>query len=227
MAGEPAPLAAVQAAVLKSSASQAAQANKPALAATAVAQDLSVMADQAKSYSAGVAAGNVEADKQGGAIAARMAEDRAHADSIRAQELALERLQTQRAQADADGQRQSQANRLRDAQRERDFVDQPQTQAEVEKGWQDNANSVAFHARTHYGPRFNTALDSILSSGASTPAEAMALFDAWQSKQYADTDQGKSVHNIDRATIARYVRAVFDAGNGKSVDTSTLAPKRK
>lgn len=109
MAGEPAKLADVQAAVLKSAAGATAQ-QAPDAAAQHVAQDLSVMADQAKGYTAGVAQGLTNAQDTAANRDARIAQDRATQEAIYQAQIDTQRAQTAaasaRAQAAAEAQRQ-------------------------------------------------------------------------------------------------------------------------
>jgi hypothetical protein len=93
MAG-PVPLAVTQAAALKSAAGKQAQA--PAVESTqvgAVKQDLAVMADQAKGYTAGVNAGVITAQDNRAAQARRLAAEKAAADAARAQEAQMRAIE--------------------------------------------------------------------------------------------------------------------------------------
>lgn len=95
MAGQPASLSDVQAAVLKSAADKAgAQGGNPTYGAPAVAQDLAVMADQAQGYSAGVAAGVDNAKVNSAAQNSQQAEAKAQSDALRSAQLASQQAQT-------------------------------------------------------------------------------------------------------------------------------------
>lgn len=98
------PLAAVQAAILKSAAGQ--QGQKPATPTTlsGVQSDLAVMADQAIGYTAGAARGFSQATANSDALGGRLTDARGKADSFRAQQIETERLQKE--QQDAQNQAQ-------------------------------------------------------------------------------------------------------------------------
>ena len=168
MAGGPAPLAAVQAAVMKSAAGAAAQAPASMASAfqdNAIASDLSVMADQAKGYTQGVNLGNNEAASNRSAQAGRLAQEAAQAAQERANSLELQRmdLQAQQARMAADSEA---------AQRQLSSVDEEDEAA----AYAQRRDAVLGFAARNRDLQFGVDLDKIVSNSGSY-GEAVALME--------------------------------------------------
>lgn len=222
MAGDPAPLAAVQAAVLKSAAS--AQGQEPASQNSqsgAVTQDLAVMADLAKGYSAGAIAGNLEAENQRASASTRMAEEAAQAQAARARALDLQRLQTQEMAARAARDAQETQLRIKEAQAEGERRRQA---LEAENGGlsdeevarrQNLIMDVQANARANVDSATNIALDTVTKVSRS-PQEALDYFDQLQREgEFA---------GVNRAIIERYATALFDADAGRTPKALASSP---
>ena len=215
MAGEPAPLAAVQAAVLKTAASKQAAAGDPAASsqAGAVAQDLAVMADQAKGYAAGVNQGVIVAQDNRAAQNRRIAEEAAQAAAERSRALQLEQMQT--AQMRIEGETA--------AQRDRFQVEQERLQQAKENEGPDeidlsNSLSVLRHATMSRGPRFQAALAAALEE-ATNPNEAVAILR--NSARHGEEWAVGIKENVLRSYAQQYFRAL----EGKAISLNQLNPK--
>lgn len=227
MAGEPAPLAAVQAAVLKSAASKNAQSGgMPQAGAspnTAIAQDLAVMADQAKGYAAGVDQGVVVAQDNRAAAARRLAEERAAADAARQRELAMEQMQTQ--QARLQGEAAAQADRF---QMERESAQQAlrrsqEAEAEAEAGDEPDfeaAGAVYRHAQANAPTPIQVAMRKFVNN-STTPTEALKMLDN------ARRNGDPITEDVDRSMFFDYAKQWFNALHGRAVNFKSLEPKRK
>lgn len=217
MAGDPAPLAAVQAAVLKTAAGKQAAQGDPGIAAqnNAVAQDLAVMADQAKGYTAGVNAGTIVAQDNRNAQASRLAVEAAQAAAERQRSLELERMQTQRMQLE----QQAAA-----AKYQRDVIAARRSAAEDRKKEQEpdvaNAGIAIRHAAINRGPRFQEALNLALQ-GATSSHEAVAIL-----TNSAKHNEPWAV-NIDPAVLRRYAEQYFRGLNGRAVNVKALSDAGK
>lgn len=229
MAGDPASLAAVQAAVSKSVASQAGDPAAPKTAGSvfdgAIAQDLAVMAEQAKSYSAGAAAGNVEAENQRSMQSGRLQMEAAQAAAARARALEAERMQTQRMALEQEAARQ--ANRLKlealDRQKAETAARQasepkPEDTRELERV-EEVKRQLLFDAVTKVSPTFGEEFNALLGSGATNYGEFRRLVDAYAA------EFPTIAANKDAAL--RYGKAFFDTAAGKRLDLGkALAPPR-
>lgn len=227
MAGDPAPLAAVQAAVMKSSAAAQGQ-TEPAPTGGAfqgaIAQDLAVMADQAKGYSAGVAAGNVEAENQRGAASSRMALEASQAAAARQRQIQMAQMDTNQARLRLAQQQQEGQIRLRDQAREAEERLRAATEAErgspderAEVKAAENAYRIKNHARANESPDFALTFDN-LTQQATTYREFMDLYD-----NYSKQDPTLIAGAEDRNKIARYARVYFDSvAAGKPLMLSRL-----
>lgn len=221
MAGDPAPLAAVQAAVLKTAAGK--QSQQPPAQSTqvnAVAQDLAVMADQARGYTEGVNAGTIVAQDNRAAQARRLAAERAQADAARQRQLELEQRQTEIAQLRAQSERQSgqyqiEERKARLAQRTKE------AETEIDPEWEANALGVVRHAKMNRGPRFQTAITSVLSE-ATNPDEAVALLRNAQ----RHPEEFPWAPGIQEDVLRNYATEYFRALEGGAVRRRLLDPKK-
>jgi len=190
MAGPPAPLAAVQAAVLKQAAGS--QAQQPAEGTVApqgaIARDLSIMADQAKVFTEGVESGNVLAEANRGSQAQRLAAERRAADAERRARQEAEELNTQSALQSEKLRTESIKQSIQLA-RQKAGIRQARAQADARSAQLESERELALesrfnagrevqkHAQTHYGDNFSTLLSKLLTSSQSTK-EAMKTYDS-------------------------------------------------
>ena len=219
MAGDPAPLAAVQAAVLKTAAGKQGQAPPvQSTQANAVAQDLAVMADQAKGYTAGVDAGTIVAQDNRAAQASRLAQERAQADAARQRELAMEQAQTQAAMLRAEADRQS--GQFAIAEKKARLAKQAAEET-INPEWDADAVAVTRHAVMNRGPRFQDALMQVLGN-ATSPDEAVAIL---RNAQKYPNDYEWAV-NIQEDVIRKYATEYFKAQGGGGVNFDRLKAAR-
>jgi hypothetical protein len=225
MAGEPAPLAAVQAAVLKTAASKQASTGDPAAAsqAGAVAQDLAVMADQAKGYAAGVNQGTIVAQDNRAAQSRRLAQEAAQAQADRARQLQLEQMQTAQMRLDAEGEAARDQGRLEEERLRQAKAGGTDDQAE----WDAAGDSVIRHSMMNRGPRFQTALTAVLGN-ATSAAEAVAILR--NAKRHPD--EFGWAPGIKEDVLRKYATEYFRAIQGGAVNLKRLnpptpAPKRQ
>lgn len=222
MTGEPASLAAVQAAVSKSVASQQGDPAKPKTAGSvfdgAIAQDLAVMADQAKSYNAGVAAGNVEAENQRGAQSSRLALEAAQAAAARSRSLEAERMQTQRMGLEQEAARQASRLNLEALDRQRTETEARQAgkpsaedTQELERA-EEAKRRIVFDAHTSISPGFGDEFEAVLAVGPTSYSEFKRVIDA-----YTEAGNLPSIATNKDAAL-RYGKALFDAFAGKNVN---------
>ncbi len=224
---DPVPLAAVQAAVLKSAAGAAGQSGEPppstgGVFEGAIAQDLAVMADQAKSYSAGAAAGNVEAENQRSMQSNRLSMEAAQAAAARARQAEMDRMST--SEAGLRAQRETQANALRLAELDRavgvervkagkkDNTDEQERVAEVRR-------RLLHEGTVKVSPDFAAEFEELLS-GAVSFKEFKELLDA-----LAGTANYPTL-GTNRLAAERYARTFYDAASGKSVNVDTRVKSR-
>lgn len=234
MAGEPAPLAAVQAAVMASAAGKQASTGDAKGASTAVQQDLAVLADQAKGYTKGSILGGAAASTNRMASARRLDDDRMKADALRAQALEVERIQTQRAQASAAADAQEAALRLASisADRQNDRLVQGAQNARQQQEADEEARADALATQQAEGDRvLGMAYQSLdeLNAGIVTSVlpqtdsvqTAMAVFDN-------AVEQGAAA-GADRDTFLNFASAYHQTLQGSAVDTRRLtqAPPRR
>ncbi len=231
MAGEPAPLAAVQAAVMASAAGKQGSTGDASKASHAVQQDLSVLADQAKGYTKGSILGGAAASTNRMASARRLDDDRMKADALRAQALEVERIQTQRAQASAAADAQEAALRLASisADRQNDRLVQGAQNAKQQQAADDEARQTALEVQRMEGDRVlsmaNQTLDPdnaaiIVETLPMTGSvdEAMAVFD--NAVEYG------AIPNADRDSYAQYAQQFHSAIQGGAVDMQRLRQVR-
>jgi hypothetical protein len=218
VAGDPAPLAAVQAAVLKTAAGKQAAAKDPGIAAqnNAVAQDLAVMADQAKGYTAGVNQGTIVAQDQRSAQSQRLALEASQAAAERARALELERMQTSRMQLEQQAAAQKYERDATDNRRI--AAERAKEEAAPEEADIDNASSVVRHASLNMGPRFQEALGLVLQN-TTNPSEAVQFL-ANSAKHNEPWAAG-----IKPDVIRRYAEQYFRALEGRAVNVKSLIPQ--
>jgi hypothetical protein len=176
------------------------------------------MADQAKGYAAGTAAGNVEAENQRGMQSSRLALEAAQAAAARQRALEQERLQTQRMALEA--QANAQANQLKLQALDRQKAETAARQAK-EPSADDTAElervaevrrRLLHGAITQVSPEFGAEFETLLGSGATNFREFSELVDALESK-FPNIAANKTV-------ALRYGRSFFDAAAGKKVNVS-------
>lgn len=209
---DPTSIAATQAAILKSAASKAATVD-PALStqAGAVKQDLAVMADQAKGYTAGVNAGVIVAQDNRAAQARRLATEKAQADAARARDAQMQAIQAQEARLRIEAEK---ANFGRQRQR----IEAEQTAEPNE----ENARQVKMHMLSNTTPGFQTAFNAIMSEGVTSADEALAIL-----KNLKEKDPTNTFDNVSEDAVQRYATAYFKALEGGAVNLRSLEPKRK
>lgn len=210
---EPTPIAVTQAAAMKSAAGAAGQA--PPVESTqvgAVRQDLAVMADQAKGYTAGVNAGVISAQDNRAAAARRLAAEKAAEDARRAQEAQMDQMRAQELAL----RKQSNAQ---DFER-RKIAAEAQAAEEPDEINTETARQVIMHSKTTKTPGFQMALEALLQDSTS-PAEAVALL------KNAKRNGEEGFGGINESTIRAYATAYFDALEGKAVNISKLPVRRK
>lgn len=214
MAGEPAPLASVQAAVMKSAAGAAAQAppsQAVSLQNNAINRDLSVMADQAAGYTKGVNIGNSEAAANRSAQSNRLAQEAAQAAQMRANELESQRLelaqQQQRMAIEAAGGQMD----LAKARTANEGVDEEALYAQ-------RKDAVFGHAMRNRTEGFVTQLNDVVSTSTNYH-DAVARMDNL-------VKQGYITENVP--AMRAYLRQIFNkAAQGKEPDLDALTPRQK
>ncbi len=223
MAGEPAPLAAVQAAVLKTAAAKQGQGEAPAAAgssqATAVSQDLALMADQSKGYAAGVNQGVIVAQDNRASQARRLAEEAAQAQAAQARQLQADQAQTEsmrlRGQAAAQqdrfaSEREVAQQRLARAARE----ESPEDMEAEEIG--EKFRQIEFAAVSRQKPAFAQVFEQ-LTGQASNRKDIMALFDNLKAQS------GDPLYSsVSRDAIDRYARVWEAASANKNISLDSL-----
>jgi hypothetical protein len=208
VAGEPAALADVQAAVMKSAAAKAPTQGAPsATQADAVRQDLSVMADQAKGYTQGVNAGTIMAQDQRAAQGRRLAIEAQEAAAARAREEQAAKIRQQQQRLAMDQRKQDM-----DFRRQAATV---QGQAEEQEPDLANSNKVLLHLKSNESQNLQEAFDAfVLGSGATNAAEAMAIF-----RNTIEQDDASPYKHVGPITLQRYATAYFRALEGKAVSS--------
>jgi hypothetical protein len=227
MAGDPAPLAAVQAAVLKQAAGKKAQ--TPAAESSmsnAVQQDLAIMADQAKGYTAGVNAGVIVEQDNRAAQARRLAAEQAQAQAEHARRLELEQKQTEMMRLRAETERQSgrfsiaEKQARLDADRRRLDADRRKAEesGDIPDEWVANADEVTRHAIIHAPRSVQNALKGALPM-ATSAQEALQIY---RNAKRANVDW---TIDVDERMLRSYAEEYFRALEGKAVrETRLRAP---
>lgn len=248
-------LPSIQGALLKSVAGRQGEANDPAATAAMasagtgmvqtgvnpqydniVKQDLSVLADQAGDYSAGVTQGLNEAQYQNTSMNARLDEAKRQQDAQRAIQAELDAQQTEALRIRQQAQAQDAANRIAEIQA---------SAAAARRGggsgddpWQAQTEEAARKVRLDYLSRADsytgTALDDVLRNAAS-PSEAMALFRAGQRNgaySAADPDSFQAYTNayfgaLGSGTIKYPDQRIVARGNVLSATRVAYATQRQ
>lgn len=192
--------------------------------ANAVAQDLAVMADMAKGYTAGVDAGTIVAQDNRAAQARRLAAERAQADAARQRALELEQRQTEIAQLRAQSERQSGSYQI--TEKKARLARDAEERAKRDEGPSDDdvaaAAGVERHAMMNRGPRFQTALTQVLDN-ATNPDEAIAILRNAQ----RHPDEFPWASGIKEDVLKNYATEYFRALEGKAVRRRSLDPPKK
>lgn len=187
---------------MKSAAGKAGQSNPsvpvPGVGAPAVAQDLAVMADQARGYTQGIASGVEVARSNSAAAASRMAQEAAAAQAIRDAENATQAAQTAAA-----------AERVRAAE------EKAQEEAQAAQ-----AGLVLNRMATRLAPDEADLFQGLITRTTNYD-DAREAFDALRGRGLlADTfgTQTKEEDDAIHSTFLNYARLYHDALQGKAVD---------
>jgi len=189
----------------------------------AVAQDLAVMADQAKGYTAGVIQGNAEQAEARSAQAGRLQEEAAQAAAARAREAELDRMQTQEAQMRLAQDSQEASLRLQAAREARE-LDRRALELE-EKGdpkereaeeIDEKQRQIEFAAASRQKPEFGTVFAE-LTGQATSRKDIMSLFDNLKAQS------GDPLYaSVSRSAIDRYARVWEAAAGNRSISLKSL-----
>lgn len=214
MAGSPASLASVQAAVLKSAAGAAGQGSASEATGQhqgAVSRDLAVMADQAKGYTEGVIKGNAEQVQVRNDQASRLQEEAAQESAARARAAALDQMQTQEAQLRLTQDAQEASRQLQEARTSSSQIDEAE-------GVDEKFRQIEFASMSRQKPEFAKVFGD-LTSTAVTHRDIMALYDNAVKQggpDYAD------YRSVSRDAISRYAQVWEAASANKDISLKSL-----